>query len=644
MNILKYMFLTFLLIVSFLGVQAQTISYLDSLKQEHKGNNVIILKDYDKITIDIKGENLVVKREVYKRQFYTNNKAQAYSKDQVSASLFKVIDKIEAYTEVREKNKYKKIKTKKIEENKYIDNQIFFQDDITYDFIYPSLREDAISNLKYTYERKDAHLLNGNFFQSSFPIDDIEFIVDVDENIDIGFVKFNFDSIQLDSSVVRKKHRIIYTYRAKKIKEIEFDDMQPPLRFVLPHIIPYIKSYRTKTQTVNVLRNPDDLYKWYKSLLSDVVCDDIKELQDKAKEIVAQEQTEVDKVKAIFKWVQKNIKYIAVEVGIGGFIPDCASNVYKNKYGDCKGMANILYHMLKAVDIESHLTWIGTMDLPYRYEEIPTPVVDNHMILTYIDKNNKYYYLDATGPNVIFGFPSSFIQGKEAMISKGDDYEIRVVPTILADMNQQNDSIYISIDENTIKGEGKIRLLGYFFTTFRNRTSKILEEKKLAKFMNGYLERGNNKFIVQKAQQKINEEDGYVDVNYDFTIGNYISRGNNQIFINMNIFKSMLNKKIKEDRVFPMKFEMSNSYKYYLKLKIPEGYKVEHLPKNVSLENEIYKLTINYTKEGDNFLVYELYSHYDTLQLNKEDFDKFNEFIVSVSKNFREVVILKKIE
>jgi len=282
--------------------------------------------------------------------------------------------------------------------------------------------------------------------------------------------------------------------------------------------------------------------------------------------------------------------------------------------------------------------------LPYRYEEIPTPVVDNHMILTYIDKNNKYYYLDATGPNVIFGFPSSFIQGKEAMISKGDDYEIRVVPTILADMNQQNDSINISIDENTIKGEGKIRLLGYFFTTFRNRTSKILEEKKLAKFMNGYLERGNNKFIVQKAQQKINEEDGYVDVNYDFTIGNYISRGNNQIFINMNIFKSMLNKKIKEDRVFPMKFEMSNSYKYYLKLKIPEGYKVEHLPKNVSLENEIYKLTINYTKEGDNFLVYELYSHYDTLQLNKEDFDKFNEFIVSVSKNFREVVILKKIE
>ena len=630
-------------VFSFLCSFAQDISYLDSLKKVHKKHNAVILKDYDKITIDIKDEELVIKRQVYKRMFYTNNKAQAYSEDDITSSSFKIIDKLEFFTEVRKNNKYKKIKGKKYTIDKYIDNDVFYQDEKTYNFVYPSLCENAISNLKYTYHLTEPRLLLGNFFKSVFPIEDLEFIVDVDENIDIDFVKYNFDSLNYDYSVKNEKHRKIYSFKVKKIKALDLGDNPPPIRYTLPHVLPYIKSYKTKTQTVNILRNNSDLYAWYKSLLNKSPCTDIEELSAKSKEITDKYTSEKEQAKAIFNWVQNNIKYIAVEVGIGGFVPEKPSNVYKNKYGDCKGMAYILYNMLKSVDIESHITWVGTTDLPYKYSEIPSPVVDNHMITTYIDSTGNYYYLDATNENLIFGFPSAFIQGKQVMIEKNDSFEIRTIPVIPADENQIRDSIYMKIEGNNIIAKGNVEFTGYNCIRICDRLDNIFEEKKRNKFLENYIERGNNKFSVEKTLVSKNKEKNKISIKYDFSIGNYITQSEDEIFINMNIFKSMLTEKIKKDRKSPMRFYMKNSYKYYVELEIPNNYKLEHLPPNSEFENDIYKYYIKYTKKDENHLIYEMYSHYNTLQLNKEDFYKFNEFIEDIHKNFRELVILKKI-
>ena len=52
------------------------------------------------------------------------------------------------------------------------------------------------------------------------------------------------------------------------------------------------------------------------------------------------------------------------------------------------------------------------------------------MIATYIN-NGKYYFLDATGKNYPLGFVTSFIQGKEGMVGKGENnFEIVKVPEI----------------------------------------------------------------------------------------------------------------------------------------------------------------------------------------------------------------------
>ena len=75
--------------------------------------------------------------------------------------------------------------------------------------------------------------------------------------------------------------------------------------------------------------------------------------------------TDEAKARRIYKWVQQNIKYVAFEDGMEGFIPRDASLVCSRRYGDCKDMASILTKMLQYSGVEACFVWIGTRSLPY---------------------------------------------------------------------------------------------------------------------------------------------------------------------------------------------------------------------------------------------------------------------------------------
>jgi hypothetical protein len=74
---------------------------------------------------------------------------------------------------------------------------------------------------------------------------------------------------------------------------------------------------------------------------SELSKNDTKSLQTILNQLVAGKSSDEEKVKSIYYWVQDNIRYIAFEEVIAGFKPEAAQTVFSNKYGDCKGMANL---------------------------------------------------------------------------------------------------------------------------------------------------------------------------------------------------------------------------------------------------------------------------------------------------------------
>jgi hypothetical protein len=91
---------------------------------------------------------------------------------------------------------------------------------------------------------------------------------------------------------------------------------------------------------------------WYSSLFHDRLAA-TPEITAKAQELAAGKTDFFDKTNAIAEYVQKQVRYVAIEVGIGGWQPHPAGDVFRNRYGDCKDKATLLAAMLSAVGVHA---------------------------------------------------------------------------------------------------------------------------------------------------------------------------------------------------------------------------------------------------------------------------------------------------
>ncbi len=120
------------------------------------------------------------------------------------------------------------------------------------------------------------------------------------------------------------------------------------------------------------------------------------------------------RAKALYNWVRKNIRYVAVFVGPGGVVPHTAETILDNRYGDCKDHVTLLEALLTSAGIESTPGLINLGDA-YQLPTVPSLGVLNHVI-TYIPSLDLY--LDSTAPNVEFGYLPVADWGKPVLLTK----------------------------------------------------------------------------------------------------------------------------------------------------------------------------------------------------------------------------------
>ena len=69
--------------------------------------------------------------------------------------------------------------------------------------------------------------------------------------------------------------------------------------------------------------------------------------------------TLLKKMQVIANFVQHDIRYVAIELGIGGFQPHPAAEVYTHRYGDCKDKATLMSAMLHEIGVDSYYVIIN---------------------------------------------------------------------------------------------------------------------------------------------------------------------------------------------------------------------------------------------------------------------------------------------
>ena len=223
----------------------------------------------------------------------------------------------------------------------------------------------------------------------------------------------------------------------------------PGPTYYVPHILVLSKSAQAKGTSYEYFKTVKEQYDWYKNLIKQIG-DEERGVKETTEEIIKGLTTDEEKVKKIFQWVQDNIRYIAFENGIAGFKPEKAQEVLRKKYGDCKGMANLLTNMLRSINLDARRCWIGTKHIVYNYST-PSLSVDNHMICAWM-KNGKPVYLDATEKYIGYGEIAERIQGKQTLIESGNNYLLETVPVETHLQNTATESRKFTVDGNNLKG------------------------------------------------------------------------------------------------------------------------------------------------------------------------------------------------
>jgi len=603
-----------------------------------------IFLDYrEHMYLSVVNDSLKIKIDHYEEVLHLSENSKMYAQGKIYSSSFVRVSDVTAQTLVPGKKKYEPIPVTEFKESFDKDSYVFF-DDVKYiNFFFPALQPGAKTQLSYTETITDPHFLGSYRFKSYLPIQSSSLAITFDEGIDIDFQIYNDTDGTITKTEKASHGQRTITFSKKEIPKLKFEANAPPLNFEEAHIVPRIKSFiNSENETISVLSSADDLFAWYSTFIRDLKKEN-DEVKNLLGQIISDDDSELEKVKKIFYWVQDNIKYIAFEQGMRGLIPHPGNYVLKNRYGDCKDMSSIIISLLYNAGIESKFVWIGTRDLPYKYSELPSPMVDNHMIAAYLSEGN-YYFLDATGQYTPFGYPTSMIQGKEALVEinlENKKFEIAKVPELDPEKSIMADVYSYNISNGNVQGHGTLTLSGYAktFNTYKMIKS---DQKATDDYINRLLSRGNNKFFVDSYQlSNLDDRDRPIELNYTFRVEDYYRSVGNEIYFNMNLDKGLSGSVIKEDRVH----KIENDYKYINSsesfLVIPDGYKVKLLPPNAGIDTDLFSYSISYEQVDDKVVQKKQYA-VKYLLMEQGSFGEWNKAIKDFSDSIRQVVILTK--
>jgi len=637
-----------------LGIGITCISALtysqsvDEYRAKYPNSNGVFLKKNEAATISIdKDGNAIVEIEHDEERLFLNENFKYYTEDEIGFSSFTEITDIEPLVYVpKGDDKFKKVKIKEIIEEDGYDQSVFHDDYKIKRFFYSGLQNGGKTALKYKKRLTEPRFFGSFYFSSYLPIESASYSITTPADMEIAFTMFGSEEQKemVAYSVVESNSSKVHTWTVKNMPANNYESGSVDMRYIMTHVQVRITSYKFKGETKNVLRNVDDLYAYYYDFVKDVNTSGNEELKAIADSITRNFETTEEKVREIYYWVQDHIRYVAFEAGMGGFIPRPAQLVCDRKYGDCKDMSSVLYTMINSIGIPAYYTWVGSRDIPYTYEEVPTPAVDNHMICTYFN-GEDYVFLDGTGSGTIYGFPTSFIQGKQTLVGiSQEEYKLLTVPVLPSSASQTIDTVYVEIDGSSIKGTAKVTYTGYA-NIYLSKAIQNMTEKEKEDFFKTAFKKGSKKSECSVEEVRgLDSREEALEMDYSFNTPDYVKELDDELFFNPFLKKYHSGAKINlETTKNPIESTYREMNKNYISLKIPEGYEVEYIPEPISYESEKFSAEVTFKHvESENRIEIETNFDLNHLVIEPEEFPSWNEMVKKLNGVYTELIIFKR--
>ncbi len=323
------------------------------------------------------------------------------------------------------------------------------------------------------------------------------------------------------------------------------------------------------------------------------------EISAKAAELTAGKADFYDKSEAIALFLQQQIRYVAIEMGVGGYQPHAAADVFRGRYGDCKDKAALLSAMLGSVGIHSALLMVDT-ERNVIDPDAPS-ILGNHMIgaieipkgyespkmrsVVTAATGKRYLIFDPTWDKTPFGQLENNLQGSYGVLMEGKESQVIRLPVLSPDLNTVRRTASFELMPD---GELKGKITEKRFGDMAERRRVVFTESD-AKQQQQYMDNIIRGDLSTAALTDLKVENAAV-LNQDLTTSfgidavHFATTAGPLLMVRPRVFGSVGLKVDRKPRLLPVDLRQTMRASDEFDIALPAGYSVDELPDPVKLD------------------------------------------------------------
>lgn len=441
-----------------------------------------------------------------------------------------------------------------------------------------------------------------------------------------------------DPVLSNSKDKLVYTWSVSNLPAIVKEPFQPMLHEITPTVLFganefEMGGYIGDMSTWNGYGKFQNLLNEGRDILPLVVKQAVHQLTDSV-------SNPKNKIGLLYDMLQKNTRYISIQLGIGGYQPFDAAYVAAKGYGDCKALSNYMKALLKEAGIKSCYAIIRAGDNEkYITNDFPSHQF-NHVILC-VPLNNDTTWLECTNQNIPAGYMGNFTDDRYCLVVNEDGGALAHTPKYGVKDNLQARKIFARLDEEnglSIKTSAQYynqQQEPYFWLIHQNSKDKLKEELN-DMFDFATYEINSFKYTEEKSAHPLIKEE------LDIYAANYGVLTGKRLFIIPNIM-SRTHTKLNADENRKYEVVLNDEYMEIdsVEIELPTGYTLESMPQAVSVKTQFGKYENQVKVTGNKILYYRSLEHYAG-RFPAKDYVELVKFYETIYKADRNKVVLVK--
>jgi len=400
---------------------------------------------------------------------------------------------------------------------------------------------------------------------------------------------------------ITKGASTVYSWAVQNLAAIKYEHLQPSMREVTPCVLVTPTQFEIEGYSGS-MESWKNLGQFFYQLNKgrDELPISVKNTVHTLTDGVSDKN---EKIKILYNYLQKNTRYISIQLGIGGWQTFSAQYVAEKGYGDCKALSNYMVSLLKEAGIIGNYVLVRAgEDNTTFFEDFPNPYF-NHAIVC-VPNGADTTWLECTSQSESAGFMGSATGNRKALMISDEGSSVIQTPVYKGE-----DNIAIRKIDGTVDSLGNLKAT--INTTYKGISNEDFHQlihqatpSQREEYVNDMLSLATYsvdtfEYVEQKSKLPVVQETLQISSSEFATITG------RRMFLSPNLgSKSKTRLDDTKERKFPIVYHHPFSQIDTITLQIPKGYVLEAGIKNEETKTKFGSYSITYEIIGNAIHVY----------------------------------------